>query len=310
MGLKPELVEFLKLKSESNLPEVWQAPVATIRKNLENRAIQSGEPEKIHDVTHRFIPGPTADLPIRIYRPVRGAVLPALVFFHGGGWVLNNLDSYEQAMRSLANKGQFVVIAVNYQKAPELPFPVPFDDCYATLLWVANNAALLGIEPTQIGVGGDSAGGNLAAAVAIKARDTADIDLAFQLLIYPCNDNEMNYDSAYNNGVGYGLSTQAMKWFWEQYLSKKSDAKNPYAVPAAAKDFTNLAPAIITTAEFDPLLDDGYIYAELLRKSGVQTVYREYEGMIHGYFSLAGITPETNVLHQHVADEINALLAR
>ena len=310
MGLKPELVEFLKLKSESNLPEVWQAPVATIRKNLENRAIQSGEPEKIHDVTHRFIPGPTADLPIRIYRPVRGAVLPALVFFHGGGWVLNNLDSYEQAMRSLANKGQFVVIAVNYQKAPELPFPTPFDDCYATLLWVANNAALLGIEPTQIGVGGDSAGGNLAAAVAIKARDTADIDLAFQLLIYPCNDNEMNYDSAYNNGVGYGLSTQAMKWFWEQYLSKKSDAKNPYAVPAAAKDFTNLAPAIITTAEFDPLLDDGYIYAELLRKSGVQTVYREYEGMIHGYFSLAGITPEANVLHQHVADEINALLAR
>jgi acetyl esterase len=310
MGLKPELIEFLQLKNESNLPEVWQAPVATIRKNLENRAIQSGEPEKIHEVIHRFIPGPTADLPIRIYRPVKGAVLPALVFFHGGGWVLNNLDSYEQAMRSLANKGQFVVIAVNYQKAPELPFPIPFDDCYATLLWVANNAAMLGIEPTQIGVGGDSAGGNLAAAVAIKARDTAEIDLAFQLLIYPCNDNEMNYDSAYNNGVGYGLSTQAMKWFWEQYLSKKADAKNPYAVPAAAKDFTNLAPAIITTAEFDPLLDDGYIYAELLRKSGVQTVYREYEGMIHGYFTLAGITPEANVLHQHVADEINALLAR
>ena len=109
MGLKPELAAFLQARSESGLPEVWQAPVSTIRKNLENRAIQSGEPEKISEVVHRYIPGPTADLPVRIYRPVKGAVLPALVFFHGGGWVLNNLDSYEQSMRSLANKGQFVV---------------------------------------------------------------------------------------------------------------------------------------------------------------------------------------------------------
>jgi len=310
MGLKPELVDFLQARSESGLPEVWQAPVATIRKNLENRAIASGEPEKIFEVIHRYIPGPTADLPIRIYRPVKGAVLPALVFFHGGGWVINNLDSYEQPMRSLANKGQFVVIAVNYQKAPEMPFPIPFDDCYATLLWVAANAEKLGIDPTQIGVGGDSAGGNLAAGVAIKARDTGDVNLAFQLLIYPCNDNEMNYESAYKNADGYGLSTRAMKWFWEQYLSKKADAKNPYAVPVASKDFNKLAPAIITTAEFDPLLDDGYIYAELLRKFGVPTIYREYEGVIHGYFTLAGITPEAEVLHQHVTDEINALLAR
>ncbi len=310
MGIKPELIEYLETRAASGLPEVWQAPVSTIRKNLENRAIASGEPEKISEVIHRYIPGPTADLPIRIYRPTKGAVLPALVFFHGGGWVINNLDSYEQPMRSLANKGQFVVIAVNYQKAPEQPFPIPFDDCYATLLWVEQNAEALGIDPTQIGVGGDSAGGNLAAGVAIKARDTQDLDLAFQLLIYPCNDSEMNYDSAYNNGTGYGLSTQAMKWFWQQYLAKKSDAKNPYAVPASAKDFSGLAPAIITTAEFDPLLDDGYIYAEMLRKSGVKTIYREYQGVIHGYFTLAGITPEAEVLHQYVADEINALLNR
>jgi len=308
MGLKPELIAYLEARATSGLPEVWQAPVETIRKNLENRAVQSGEPENIYEVIHRYIPGPTSDLPLRIYRPIKGAVLPALVFFHGGGWVLNNLDSYEQAMRSLANKGQFVVIAVNYQKAPELPFPVPFDDCYATLLWVAQNAEKLGINPEQIGVGGDSAGANLAAGVAIKARDTGDINLAFQLLIYPCNDVEMKYDSAYNNGVGYGLSTQAMEWFWEQYLSKKSDAKNPYAVPASAKDFRGVASAIITTAEFDPLLDDGYNYADLLRKAGVPTVYREYEGVIHGYFTLAGITPEANVLHNFVADEINAIL--
>ena len=308
MALKPEFVSYLETRSSSGLPEVWQAPVATIRKNLENRAVQSGEPEKINEVIHRFIPGPTSDLPIRIYRPIKGAVLPAVVFFHGGGWVLNNLDSYEQALRSIANKGQFVVIAVNYQKAPELPFPIPFDDCYSTLIWVEQNAEKLGVNSNQIGVGGDSAGANLAAGVAIKARDTGDVNLAFQLLIYPCNDSEMKYDSAYNNAVGYGLSTQAMEWFWEQYLSKKSDAKNPYAVPASAKDFRGLAPAIITTAEFDPLLDDGYNYADLLRKSGVPTVYREYEGVIHGYFTLAGITTEAEVLQHFVSDEINAIL--
>jgi acetyl esterase len=310
MAIKHELVDYLTARSNSSLPEVWQAPISELRKNLENRALQSGEPENIFEVKHRFIPGPTSDLPIRIYRPVKGSVLPALVFFHGGGWVLNNLDSYEQALRSLANKGKFVVIAVNYQKAPEQPFPVPFDDCYATLNWVYENSAQLGINESQIGVGGDSAGGNLAAAVAIKARDQGDFNLAFQLLIYPCNDNEMKYDSAYNNAVGYGLSTQSMEWFWKQYLSRKADAKNPYAVPAAAKDFRGLAPAIITTAELDPLLDDGYNYPELLRKSGVATVYREYDGVIHGYFTLAAITPEAQVLQQFVVDEINALLQR
>ena len=308
MAIKPELAAYLEARAASGLPDVWQAPVATIRKNLEARPIQSGEPEKIHEVIHRYIPGPTSDLPIRIYRPIQGAILPALVFFHGGGWVLNNLDSYESPLRSLANKGQFVVIAVNYQKAPEQPFPIPFNDCYSTLLWVAQNSEKLGINPDQIGVGGDSAGGNLASAVAIKARDTGDIKLAYQLLIYPCNDNEMKYDSAYINGTGFGLSTQSMEWFWEQYLAKKSDAKNPYAVPASAKDFRGLAPAIITTAELDPLLDDGYNYAELLRKAGVPTVYREYEGVIHGYFSLAGITKEAEVLHKFVTDEINAIL--
>ncbi len=310
MSLRPELVTYLEARAASGLPEVWQAPVEVLRRNLENRPASSGTPEEIYEVEHRYIPGPTADLPIRIYRSHWHAPQPVLVFFHGGGWVLNNLDIYEQAMRSMANKGQFIVVAVNYQKAPENPFPIPFDDCYATLLWVANNAEKLGIDPSQIGVGGDSAGANLAAGVAIKARDTGDLKLAFQALIYPCNDNEMNYESAKTNGVGYGLSTKSMKWFWDMYLQKKSDSKNPYAVPVAAKDLTGVAPAIVTTCEYDPLLDDGYIYAELLRKSGVPTIYREYEGAIHGIFSLAGVTDQAIELQQHVCDEINALLMR
>ncbi len=310
MTLRPEMADYLQLRAISGLPEVWQATVETLRANIENRPNASGTPEKIYDVEHRFIPGPTSEMPVRIYRPAKHAPLPALVFFHGGGWVLNSLDIYEQSLRSLANKGQFIVVAVNYQKSPEHPFPIPFDDCYATLLWVAKNAEKLGIDPDAIGVGGDSAGGNLASGVALKARDTEDVALAFQALIYPCNDNEMSYESARNNGDGYGLSTKSMKWFWEQYLSKKTDAKNSYAVPAAAKDFANLAPAIVVTAEFDPLLDDGYIYAEALRKAGNTVLYREYEGQIHGFFSLAGITPQANELHQFLSDEINAILKR
>jgi acetyl esterase len=310
MTLRPEMADYLQLRATSGLPEVWQATVETLRANIENRPNASGTPEKIYDVEHRFIPGPTSEMPVRIYRPAKHAPLPALVFFHGGGWVLNSLDIYEQSLRSLANKGQFIVVAVNYQKSPEHPFPIPFDDCYATLLWVAKNAEKLSIDPDAIGVGGDSAGGNLASGVALKARDTEDVALAFQALIYPCNDNEMSYESARNNGDGYGLSTKSMKWFWEQYLSKKTDAKNSYAVPAAAKDFANLAPAIVVTAEFDPLLDDGYIYAEALRKAGNTVLYREYEGQIHGFFSLAGITPQANELHQFLSDEINAILKR
>lgn len=308
MTLEREIVEFLEKRAAAGLPDIWEAPVYTLRKNLENRPTLSGEPEKIYEVEHRFIPGPSAELPIRIYRPHWHKPLPALVFYCGGGWVLNSLDIYEQVLRSLANKGQFIVIAVNYQKAPEHPFPIPFDDCYATLLWVRDRADQLGINPDQIGIGGDSAGGNLSSCVALKARDTGDVKLAFQALIYPCNDPEMNYESAKANGSGYNLSTKGMKTFWDMYLQKKSDRKNPYAAPVNAKDFKGVAPAIIITAEYDPLLDDGYNYAQLLKRDGVPTIYYEYPGMIHGFFSLAGVTPVAIQAQQRLADEINAIL--
>ena len=308
MTLNQEIVEYLEKRASSGLPEIWEAPVFTLRKNLENRPNLSGEPENIYEVEHRFIAGPTAELPIRIYRPHWHKPLPALIYFIGGGWVLNSLDIYEQALRSLANKGQFIVIAVNYQKAPEHPFPIPFDDCYETLLWVRDRADSLGIDINQIGVAGDSAGGNLAAAVSLKARDTGDLKLAFQALIYPCLDPEMNYESAKVNGTGYGLSTKSMQTFWNLYLSKKTDLKDPYASPVKAKNLSGVAPAIIITAEFDPLLDDGYNYAQMLKRDGVQTIYYEYPGMIHGFFSLAGVTPVAIEAQQRLADEINALL--
>ena len=309
MSIKPEMQAYVDAVAASGLPAQWEAPVAVLRANTEGRPTLSGTPEPIYNVEHSFIPGLTSDLPVRIYRPHNKSTLPALIFFHGGGWVLSNIGVYEQAMRSLANRGQFVVVSVNYQKSPEHPFPVPFDDCYATLEWVHKNAQKLGVEPSMIGIAGDSAGGNLAAGVAIKARDN-ELPLAFQALIYPCIEPALKTDSARSNGAGYGLTTRGMKWFWEQYLQHARDENNPYAVPSAAKSLVGVSPAIVITAEFDPLLDDGYGYADMLKSDGVTTVYREYDGQIHGFFSLASVTDDAIAVQHFLADEINALLGR
>jgi acetyl esterase len=228
------------------------------------------------------------------------------VYFHGGGWVLNFLDIYDASLARLANQSGATIISVNYQKAPEHPFPIPFDDCYATLLWVIANAAELQIDPSKIGVAGDSAGANLASAVAIKARDNK-VSVAFQLLIYPCNDRDFQTESYIKNATGYGLSTQAMEWFWDQYLQGNQHETNPYAVPMKATSFADLAPAIIITAQYDPLINDGEKYAELLQRDGVSVIYKEYAGMIHGFFTNMAVTPTARESIDFVAREIKKL---
>lgn len=303
MALAPEIAAFLKRSEALNLPQVWEAPVNVIRQNTQGRTITSGPVETIHEISNRFIPGPTSDLPIRIYRPTTQTDAPAIVYFHGGGWVLNFLDIYDASLARLANQSGAVIISVNYQKAPEHPFPIPFDDCYETLLWVIANSTALGIDSRKIGVAGDSAGGNLASAVAIKARDNS-ISLAFQILIYPCNDRNFATDSYRNHSTGYGLSTQAMQWFWDQYLQGDTHDANPYAAPMQAKSFTGLAPAIIMTAEYDPLLSDGEKYASLLERDGVSVTYKGYEGMIHGFFSNMAVTPTAQVAIDFAAEEV------
>ena len=310
MGLKPEITAYLAERSATGLPQVWQAPLAEIRENTKLHIALKQPLLQIYSVDHRSINGPTSNLPIRIYRPSEENNLPALVFFHGGGWVLNFLDIYEPALRKIAKNGNFVIIAVEYQKAPEHSYPAPLDDCYATLKWVIENAAELGIDLAAIGVGGDSAGGNLASSVALKACSEQLISLAFQLLIYPCNDYQMNYPSATNYSQGYGLTTQAMKWFWNQYLSKVEDQKDPYAVPAKANSLRGVAPAILIAAEFDPLTDDDKNYYQKLIKDSVPAIYKEFAGQIHGFFNLSGVTEDAESLYSEIAKEINAVLGR
>jgi acetyl esterase len=306
MSLAPEIKAFLEASAAAALPQVWEAPVDVIRRNTQSRPALAGPVEPILEVVNRFIPGPTADLPIRIYRPTISSSAPAIIYFHGGGWVLNFLDIYDASLARLANQSGATIISVNYQKAPEHPFPVPFDDCYATLLWAIANAADLKIDASRVGVAGDSAGANLASGVAIKARDNA-ISLAFQLLIYPCNDRDFTTESYIKNATGYGLSTQAMQWFWEQYLQGDSHDKNPYAVPTQATSFKSLAPAIVITAQYDPLLSDGEKYADLLMRDGVEVSYTEYPGMIHGFFTNMAVTPTAREAIDFAAAEIKRL---
>lgn len=306
MPLAPEIKAFLEKQAAAGLPAVWEAPLSEIRANTQGRMATSGPVEPVREVINRFIPGPTADLPIRIYRPTDNPSAPAIVHFHGGGFVLNYLDMYDASMSRLANQSGFTIIGVHYQKAPEHPFPIPFDDCFATLQWVIAHSDELKIDRDFVGLAGDSAGATLASAVALKARDKG-IVLKFQVLIYPCNGRKFTTDSYENMATGYGLTTQAMKWFWDQYLQGDAHNENPYAVPMTAKDFTGVAPAIILTAEFDPLLSDGEQYAALLHRDKVPVLYKQYDGMIHGFFTNLAVTPTAQEAIDFVADELKKL---
>lgn len=306
MSLAPEIKAFLEKQAASGAPAVWEAPLALIRANTQGRMLTSGPVEPIFEIVNRFIPGPTSDLPIRIYRPTKNPSAPAIVHFHGGGFVLNYLDMYDASMARLANQSGFTIIGVHYQKAPEHPFPIPFDDCYATLLWVRAHAEELKINIDSIGVAGDSAGATLASAVALKARDNG-INLKFQLVIYPCNGRDFTTDSYTQMATGYGLTTQAMQWFWDQYLQGTANDSNPYAVPMTASSFSGLAPAIIITAQYDPLLSDGQQYAALLQRDKVPVVYKEYAGMIHGFFTNMAVTPTAQEAIDFAAGELQKI---
>ncbi|MSO28206.1 MAG: alpha/beta hydrolase [Candidatus Planktophila sp.] len=308
MTLAPEIVKQLSDQKAAGLAQVWQAPVSVIREQTQAKVAFAGPAEPILSVENRFIPGLTADLPVRIYRPTEDKNSPALIYFHGGGWVLNFLDIYDAALHRLANQSGSVIISVNYQKSPEHPFPTPFDDCFATLQYVQSHAEVFGIDANLIGVAGDSAGGNLAAAVALKARDL-NLKVAYQMLVYPCTARDFTTKSYIEYATEYGLTTQAMQWFWDQYLQGTDFDQNPYAVPATAKSFKNLAPAIIITAQYDPLISDSEDYVKKLQSDGVGVVYHEFPGMIHGFFANVVATPSSPQAIDFCAKEIRRLLS-
>jgi acetyl esterase len=249
--------------------------------------------EEVASVVERTVPGPGGEIPVRIYTPAGDGPSPrgVLVYFHGGGWVIGTLDTVDGPCRTLANAADVVVVSVDYRLAPEHRHPAAFEDCYAVTEWVAAHAAEIGADPARLVVGGDSAGGQLAAAVTLTARDRGGPAIAFQLLIYPVTDFAFDTPSHTDNAEGYLLQRATMQWFWAHNLGATDPGKDQTAFPARADSYVGLPPAFVATAEYDPLRDEGEAYAVALRDAGVTVTASRYDGMIHGFLWTLGATP-------------------
>ena len=300
MPLDPQIVTVMETVAALGLPANHEVSPEEARAN--GRARPRAPGPEVGKVEDRTIPGPAGEIPVRIYTPAGVGPFPGLAWYHGGGWVVGDLDTADATARHLCVKADCVVVSVDYRLAPETKFPGAADDCYAATQWLANNASSLNVDASRIAVGGDSAGGNLAAAVSLMSRDRGGCGIAFQLLVYPVTERNFNTGSYIDNAEGYQLSRDGMIWYWDHYLASDADATNPYAAPMHAADLSNLPPALVITAEFDPLRDEGEAYAEKLRAAGVPTTCTRYDGMIHGFYGMpAAVDKSRQAVEQSAA---------
>ena len=266
---------------------------------LASRQVLQPDPEPVAEVVALEAAGPGGPIPLRFYRGQgvpKESPQPALIFFHGGGWVIGDLESHDQVCRALANATPCIVVAVDYRLAPEHKFPAAAEDAIAATQWIAANAARLGIDAGRLAVGGDSAGGNLAAVVALDARDRGVPRLALQLLVYPAADMRMDWPSAERHALQLPLTRAAMDWFIAHYLRSDDDKADWRASPLRASSLKGLPPALIVTAGFDPLRDEGEAYAKALRSAGVAVVHELFEGQIHGFLTMGRIVADSRRL--------------
>lgn len=288
MPLDPQLQAMRDQREHDDAAPLYTMTLAEARAaDLASIQASGGEPEPVHEVVDLEISGPAGDLPLRVYRPSAGRPLPALLYFFGGGWVLGTIDTADGVSRSLANSAGALVVVVGYRLAPEHPFPAAADDCYAALRWVSEHADELGADPARLAVGGDSAGGNLAAGVALRARADG-LALAGQLLVYPNTDQEADDESMRTSDDRYLFNRHSVAWYRQHYLANPDDAANPLASPLRAETLAGLPPALVITAEYDPLRDQGEAYARRLADEGVKVQLSRYPGMAHGFFTMAG----------------------
>ena len=288
MPLDPQLQAMRDQRERDGVPPLYTMSLADARAaDLASIRESGGEPEPVHEVANLTIPGPGGELPLRVYRPASARPLPALLYFFGGGWVLGTIDTADGVSRSLANSSGALVAVVGYRLAPEHPFPAAVEDCYAAVRWVAGHAEEIGADPARLVVGGDSAGGNLAAAVALRARADGPA-LAGQLLVYPNTDQLADDRSMRAADDPFLFNRRSVAWYRRHYLANPDDAADPLASPLRAESLAGLPPALVITAEYDPLRDQGEAYAHRLADAGVQVELSRYPGMAHGFFTMAG----------------------
>ena len=311
MTLDPEIGALLPALNRG-FPRVETMTAPQLRAVIAERAVLLQNPEPVAKVVDRTVPGPAGNISIRIYWPTEpfGSIspLPIIVFAHGGGFVFCNLDSHDDLCRAMTNGVGAIVVSVDYRLAPESPWPAAVDDLYAVANWAVGQADELGADRARIVVAGDSAGGNLATVTALLARDRGGPEIAVQLLVYPAIAADFATESYRRFGDGYYNTTSAMAWYWDQYVPNLADRDNPTASPLRA-DLTDLPPAVVITAGFDPLCSEGEAYAKALAEASVTTIYRNYAGAIHGFMTMPGLGVCRQAREQAWAD-VSTLLSR
>ncbi|MEJ8846957.1 alpha/beta hydrolase [Variovorax rhizosphaerae] len=310
--LHPQARGLLDFIASRNVPPTHTLPAVEARAFYrERRAVTQPEPSAVAEVRELSAPGPAGAIPLRMYRPMGSQpadVLPVLVYYHGGGWVIGDLDTHDVLCRELSNGSGCAVIAVDYRLAPEHRFPAAVDDSWAATRWIRQEAASLGIDASRLAVGGDSAGGNLAAVMSIMARDAGDLPIAFQLLIYPGTDMRRGHASHTTNGKGYLLEADTITYFHDHYITDVAQDLDWRASPLLHKDLSKLPPALVITAGFDPLRDEGLDYADALATAGNRATYVCFERQIHGFITMGKVLDEANAAVALCAAELRRAL--
>jgi acetyl esterase len=285
-GLHPQVEALRRERLAAGVRPVHELTVSEAR-HAELADLDPIATDAVTEVLDRTLPGPAGDIAVRVYLPGAARPLPALVYFLGGGWVLGSLETADGVCRTLANAASCAVVSVSYRRAPENPFPAGLDDCYAATRWVAEHGAEHGLDGSRLAVGGASAGGNLAAAVALLARERGGPRLAFQLLVYPPLNHRAATRSMREQASRPFLSAEDVAWCWSHYLADPADGDNPLASPLRTGDLRGLPRALVITAVLDPLRDEGELYAARLREANVPTELVRFDGVMHGFFSLS-----------------------
>ena len=310
MPLDPDVEKLLAQLDAAGAPPLHTLPV-NVARELAGGFTAFGAPmAEVHEVEDRTLPTASGGVPVRLYRPSADRDLPCLVYLHGSGWMYGDLEMSDTLCRRLANGSGCVVCSLDYPLAPERPFPAALDDTLDALRWLAEHGAEIGIDPGRIAIGGESSGANIAAAACLAARDAGGPTIAFQLLVCPPTDHACDTASHEQFADGYVLTRDTMKWLWTLYVGPDGDAAAPYASPLRADDLSGLPTALVVTAEYDPLRDEGEAYANRLAEAGVDVETRRYPGHIHGLLTFAGAVPSGLDAIDDCAQALRARLAQ
>jgi acetyl esterase/lipase len=309
MPLDPQAQKLADALAALGLKPIEDSTPAEARESMRARTAGLGPFEDVAGVADHRVPVEGGEITVRVYTPGGAGPRPALVFYHGGGWVIGDLYTHDGICRALANAAGCVVASVDYRLAPEFKHPVAGEDSYAALRWVVANAGRLGIDPRRVAVGGDSAGGHLSTVVALMARDRGGPPLVQQVLLYPVTSHDLDTPSYHENATGYVLTREAMRWFWRHYLPDPAAGREPYASPLLAPSLAGLPPALVITAECDPLRDEGEAYAARLRDAGVPVTLTRYTGMFHGFFRMTRLLDKAKAALDEVAASLRKAFA-